>query len=79
MSNKFTVYWLSGQKSYITGETFDEAINNAGYGKCQSVVDFWMPGINYEYGRDLVKKEWVKKEPIHMHIDDARKDKALVL
>lgn len=78
MSNKFTIYWMNGTKSYINGENFDEAVNNAGYGKCQGVIDFWRHGIDDSYTRDLVKKEWVKKAPIHMHINDAVKNQEWV-
>ena len=73
MSDKFTVYWQHGSKSYITGKDFESAMLSAGYSRCYPVVDFWTVGIDYDYEYDLVKRKWVKKEPIHIHIDDAQK------
>ena len=74
MSNKFTVYWQGGSKSYLTGENIESAMLNAGYSRCYPAVDFWISGINYDYEYDRVKHQWVKKTPIHMHIQDAQKN-----
>ena len=74
MSDKFTVYWQHGSKSYITGKDFESAMLSAGYSRCYPVVDFWTVGIDYDYEYDLVKRKWVKKTPIHMHIQDAQQN-----
>ena len=73
MSNLFTLYWQNNDTTIIRGETAEEAITKAGYSHAAGVIDFWMPGIDTSYKRDKEKHEQVKKEPIHIHIDDAQK------
>ena len=73
MSNFFTLYWQNNSTNIIRGETAEEAITNAGFSRAAGAIDFWMPGIDTSYKRNKEKHEWVKKDPIHIHIDDAQK------
>ena len=73
MSNFFTLYWRHNSTNIIRGETAEEAITSAGFSHAARAIDFWMPGIDTSYKRNKEKHEWVKKEPIHIHIDDAQK------
>ena len=73
MSNFFTLYWQNNTVTFIRGETAEQAITDAGYSKAAGVIDFWMPGIDTNYKRNKEKHEWIKKEPIHVHIADAQK------
>ena len=74
MSNKFTIYWKDGSRKVITGVTMKDAFTAAGYGAgAVAAIDWYDNGISQTHHYNTETKEWVKKEPIHIHIDDAQK------
>lgn len=57
----FTIFWLSGEKSFVCGETIEDACNHAGIGNgALRAVDWYDEGIVNSHWRDKTKKEWVK-------------------
>lgn len=63
VENKFTVYWIHGQREVLTGNTIEEAFTSAGYGNgALRAVDFYMPGDCTKYVYNRAKHEWDRKQ-----------------
>jgi hypothetical protein len=59
--NKYTLYWLTGQREVVTGFNVAEAMTLAGYGNgALGALDFFAYGDNKEYTWDGEKHKWVK-------------------
>lgn len=57
----WTVYWIDGSKQHIVGDTISDAFRAAGIGQgALPAMDFYTPGLNFEYGWDSVMKSWTK-------------------
>ena len=57
MSNKFSVFWLTGRSELLKGSSISSAFNNAGYSAgALRALDF------YAIGDVRDKWEWDKKE-----------------
>jgi hypothetical protein len=58
--NKFTLYWRTGDREVIEGETVARAMTAAGYGGgAIGALDFYAYGDNHEYVWDALSHEWV--------------------
>lgn len=62
--NVFTVYWLDGTRSVISGPTVEEAFTKHGYGGgAIHAVDFYANGDDDQY--EFIKgKGWTRKTPV---------------
>lgn len=61
----FTVYWRSGKRTEVYGDTIEAAFNRAGYGLgAIKAVDFYdnLPNDNYIWNENT--KSWDRKTPI---------------
>lgn len=69
----FTLYWLNGDRSIISGPSIERAFTAAGYGAgAVAAVDWYDEGITETHYRNKIEKKWVKYEPLHIHIRDIR-------
>lgn len=58
---KFTFYWLTGNKNVLEGEDPANALTLAGFGGGSvRALDFYAEGDNKEYKWDANKKRWEK-------------------
>ncbi len=66
MKQKFTLYWLDGNREPVEGTTFTDAMNKAGYGAgALRALDFHAKGDcqDYVWGVDSVgRKTWIMTE-----------------
>lgn len=61
MLNWFTIFWLTGEKQYVCGETIEDACNHAGIGNgALRAVDWYDKGICNTHWYDKAQKQWVK-------------------
>jgi hypothetical protein len=59
--NKYTLYWLTGQREVVEGFNVDEALTLAGYGNGPlGALDFYAHGDNKKYTWDAEKRKWIK-------------------
>ena len=59
--NKYTLYWLTGQREVVEGFNVGEAMTLAGYGNgALGALDFFAYGDNKEHTWDGEKRKWVK-------------------
>jgi hypothetical protein len=59
---KFTLWWLTGDREVIEGETIANAFSRAGYGGgAMSALDFYSEGEDDSYEYNKENKRWEKK------------------
>lgn len=59
--NKYTFYWLTGQREVLSGTNPADALNKAGYGHgALAALDFYSNGEDESY--EWINKRWEKKE-----------------
>lgn len=57
--NWYTLFWLTGTKELLKGNSIAEAMNNAGYSSgAVRALDFWAIGDNNEYTWDTTDRKW---------------------
>lgn len=59
----FILYWLTGEKEIVKGETIEDAFNDAGYGTgALSALDFYSnnPEVKYIWDGETWKREFSK-------------------
>lgn len=60
MNKKFTIYWLHGESSVVSGPTIEQAFASAGYGGgAVNAVDWYDNGITRTHWYDKTRKVWV--------------------
>lgn len=67
----FTLYWQDGSKNFIHGETFEDAVNAAGYGHRTIVglMDHYQRGFDYTYVWVPEIKNWQKNMIVPHNVD----------
>jgi hypothetical protein len=69
MNNTYTIYWRMNDKTVITGTSFANAMNNAGYGAgTVSAIDFYEDGENDDYVWNQTTRNWDRKIPYFSNI-----------
>lgn len=59
---KYTLYWLTGQREVVEGNTPEEAFTKAGYGAgATRALDFYANGEDNSYAWNPVDRTWQKK------------------
>lgn len=59
---QYTVYWLSGERTVISGESISNAFMKAGYGGGAPIaIDWYDDGVTDTHEWDIVNKQWVLK------------------
>ena len=64
---EFTIFWLNGTISKVTGETIASAFNAGGFGGgAVSAIDFHsdVPGVEKDYVWNKEKRSWERIVPI---------------
>jgi hypothetical protein len=62
---KFTLYWKTGQREVVKGDTIAHAMMLAGYGGgALGALDFFAHGDDDGYVWDSQKHNWVSKNPV---------------
>lgn len=57
--NKYTFYWLTGDKEILCGDDPADAMNKSGYGGGSvRALDFYATGENNNYVWDSVNRSW---------------------
>jgi hypothetical protein len=57
--NKWTVYWRTGQREVLDGNTQADALNGAGYGRgAVAAIDFIAAGDCHDYTWDATTRDW---------------------
>jgi len=55
----FTLYWLTGKRETVEGNTVEQAMTNAGYSNgAVRALDFWSRGDNHDYTWNAKTHEW---------------------
>lgn len=58
--NKYTLYWLTGKKEVVNGNSISDAMTNSGYGAgAIRALDFYENGVDDSY--EWEDHEWVKR------------------
>jgi hypothetical protein len=71
MNKTFTLYWLDGKREFVTGPDIAQACTNAGYGNgAMTALDFYTEGANNEYNWNPTIKDWFKKGPVMVTMED---------
>lgn len=61
--NKWTFFWLTGDRQVLTGDKPNEALMLAGYGGgAVRALDFYAKGDNNEYEWNETERKWRMKE-----------------
>ena len=60
---QYTLFWLTGEREIIEGETISDAFMKAGYSAgALGALDFYALGDNKDYVWNPSRKVWDKKE-----------------
>jgi hypothetical protein len=60
---KFTLYWLTGKREVISGDSIADAFTRAGYSAgAIGALDFYYNGDNQDYVWDKDKRNWFLTE-----------------
>lgn len=55
----FTLYWLTGKRETVEGNTVEQAMTQAGYGGGSTrALDFWARGDNQDYIWNAETHNW---------------------
>lgn len=59
----FTIFFKNGLKKVITGDSISEALSSSGFSAADAMkIDFYMTGIDQEYGWNAKTEKWEKSE-----------------
>lgn len=62
---KFTLFWKTGQREVVEGDTPSQAMTLAGYSNGSLIaLDFWAHGDNQEYVWNKETRSWIKPNGI---------------